>query len=99
MKADVWEDSHFYLLNLNYSSIGTPVINVLRYVNMLLLPSVNRLGSRPTCMPLGEFCSMFIVMTIQLFPVMRIQAVLIQPWFHVNASCCWLLSCCVYVLS
>lgn len=99
MKADVWEGSPFYILTLNCPSLGTPIINVLRYVIMLFLPSVNWMGSRLTRIPLGEFCNMFIVIIIRLSPVTGVQAVLVQPWFHVNVSCSWLLGCCVYVLS
>lgn len=41
MKVDVLEDRPFYMLTLNCPSVGTPITNVLRYVNMLVLPSVN----------------------------------------------------------
>ena len=89
----------FRMFTLSCPSLGIPIVNVLSYINMLFLPSVNWLGSRLTCTALGDFCNRFIVITVQLSPVTGVQAVLIQPSYHVNISRSWLLGCCVYVLS
>lgn len=99
-KNEGWCLGRFPFLCVNFScpSAGAPTWNVLRYIKMLVFPPVNRLGSGLTCTPLGEFCKMFIVITTQLSPVLGVQAMLIQPQFHVNVSYIWLfrlLSLCV----
>lgn len=37
MKADIWEVYPFCMLTLSCPSVGSPIINVLRYVNKLFL--------------------------------------------------------------
>lgn len=100
-KNEGWCLGRFPFLCVNFScpSAGAPTWNVLRYIKMLFFPPVNWLGSGLTCTPLGEFCKMFIVITTQLSPVLGVQAMLIQPQFHVNVSYIWLLGCWVNVLS
>lgn len=100
-KSEGWCLGRFPFPCVNFSchSVGTTAWNALRDIKMLFFPRVNWLRSGLTCTQLGEFCKMFIVMTTQLSPVQGVQALLIQPQFHVNVSCIWLLGCWVYVLT